>query len=234
MLQVLQQTVEAPFIPRQTSTSLTAEGSPVLILELFEAEAPRTRPSALYAVEAWQVPVPWRIISSSPPSGIEACMAAAAGLALEAQRVRTSWFSCIEADKTRAVIPLAPEAGIVPFPRELFPSSLAFYIEADKAQTSVRFAVEADQEQTSAPFYIEADRTRPSVPFAVEAQDAPLSWRLSSVEAWEVPSSLGQLQASVLHAVESWQAQALVQVSHHPSHRPSSPQREPGFYAQGV
>jgi hypothetical protein len=51
---------------------LTAKVSPARVLELFEAEVPRARPAALYAVEAWRVSVPRKIIPSFGPLDIEA------------------------------------------------------------------------------------------------------------------------------------------------------------------
>ena len=54
--------------------------------------------------------------------------------ALEAGQAQTSAPFDIETCRTRAVIPFAPEAQIVPFPQELFPTSVPFCIEADRAQ----------------------------------------------------------------------------------------------------
>jgi hypothetical protein len=123
---------------------LATEVSTAWVLELFEAGVPRARPSALYAVEAWEVPVSRKIISSFQLLEIEACKAeAAARLALEAQQARTSNPFGKEACRTRAVIPFAPEIRIVPFPQELFPTSVAFDTGADKAQASVSPAPEA-------------------------------------------------------------------------------------------
>jgi hypothetical protein len=54
---------------------LATEVSPARVLELFEAEVPRARPSALYAVEAWAASVPLKILPSFGPLEIEACKA---------------------------------------------------------------------------------------------------------------------------------------------------------------
>ena len=51
---------------------LAAEVSPTWILEVFEAVVPRARPSALYAVEAWDVPSPRKLPASFAPLDIEA------------------------------------------------------------------------------------------------------------------------------------------------------------------
>ena len=105
----------------------TAEVSPAQVLELFEDGVPLARPSALYAVEAWEVPVYQKIISSFQLLEREPCKAeAAARLAPEAQQARTSTPFDKEACRTRAVIPFAPEIRIVPVPQELFPPSLPF------------------------------------------------------------------------------------------------------------
>jgi hypothetical protein len=69
---------------------LATEVSPARVWELFEAEVPRARPSSPYAVEAWEVSVSLKIISSFQLLEIEAYKAeAAARLALEAQQART-------------------------------------------------------------------------------------------------------------------------------------------------
>ena len=69
---------------------LAAEVSSTRIQELFEAGVPHARPSSPYAVEAWEVPVSLKIISSFQLLEIEAYKAeAAARLALEAQQART-------------------------------------------------------------------------------------------------------------------------------------------------
>ena len=69
---------------------LATEVSPARVLELFEAGVPHARPSSPYAVEAWEVPVSLKIISSFQLLEIEAYKAeAAARLALEAQQART-------------------------------------------------------------------------------------------------------------------------------------------------
>jgi len=51
---------------------LATEVSPARVLELFEAEVPHARPSALYVVAAWEVSVPRKIIPSFEPLDIEA------------------------------------------------------------------------------------------------------------------------------------------------------------------
>ena len=51
---------------------LAAEVSSTQVLELFEAGVPRARPSALYAVEAWEVPLPRKLLASFEPLDIEA------------------------------------------------------------------------------------------------------------------------------------------------------------------
>jgi len=134
---------------------LATEVSPARVLELFEAGVPRARPSALYAVEAWEVPVSRKIISSFQRLEIEACKAeAAARLNLEAQQARTSAPFYIEADKPRPLFPLALEAQRVHLTQEEFPTSVAFDTEADKAQAPVSPAPAAGQARPSASFDI--------------------------------------------------------------------------------
>jgi hypothetical protein len=152
--------------------ALAAEVSPAQVLELFEAGVPRARPSALYAVEAWEIPVSRKIIPSFQLLEIEACKAeAAARPALEAQQARTSAPFYIEVCRTRVAIPFAPEIRIVPFPQEEFPTSVAFDIEADKAQASVSPAPAAGQARPSASFDIGPWKVRVVFPPAPVPQE---------------------------------------------------------------
>ena len=152
--------------------ALAAEISPARILELFEAGVPRARPSALYDVAAWEVPVSRKIIPSFQLLEIEAGKAeAAARPALEAQQARTSAPFYIEADKTRALFPLALEAQMVRLTQELFPTSVPFDIEADKAQASVSPAPAAGQARPSASFDIGPWKVRVVFPPAPVPQE---------------------------------------------------------------
>jgi hypothetical protein len=177
----------------------------------FYIEADKPRPLFPLALEAQRVHLTQELFPTSVPFDIEADKARVlVSPSPAAGQARASAPFGIEADKTLALIPFAPEAQRIHLPPALSPTLAPFDIEAGKAQASVSPAPEAGQVQLSAPFYIEVDKTQSSAPFAVAAQAAPLSWRLSSAEAWEVPSSQEQLQASVLHAVEPCRAQALV------------------------
>ena len=94
-------------------------------------------------------------------------------LALEAQQAQTSDPFDKEGDKT-ALTPLAPEAQIVPFPQELFPTLVASDIEADKAQASLSQAPEARQDRVSASFDIVAWKTWALFPLASGARVVPV------------------------------------------------------------
>jgi len=153
MLHVLQPNSQIPFIPKQTSTPLTAEGSPLRVLEFFEAEVLVHGLPALYAAAAWEVPVSRKILPSFDPWILRPVRCKRPiRLSPEAGQARPLDPSVLSPIR-HGCNPLVLRLGLCRSSGIVSPGSLAFILSPIGAGFGA-LAAAAEQEQTSAPFYM--------------------------------------------------------------------------------